>query len=65
MKAQAASPTFTNVYAALVAIINTKMPEVGELLVRRLVDQFLKSFRRHNRVRTQLDMSPIDIKLID
>jgi pre-mRNA-splicing factor CWC22 len=49
MKAQAASPTFTNVYAALVAIINTKMPEVGELLVKRLVDQFLKSFRRHNR----------------
>jgi pre-mRNA-splicing factor CWC22 len=52
MKAQAASPTFTNVYAALVAIINTKMPEVGELLVKRLVDHFLKSFRRHNRVRT-------------
>ncbi len=57
MKAQAASQTFTNVYAALVAIINTKMPEVGELLLRRLVDQFLKSLRRHHRVRTRFDTS--------
>eukprot|EP01121_Diplochlamys_sp_Union-15-3_P017637 TRINITY_DN6247_c0_g1_i3.p1 TRINITY_DN6247_c0_g1~~TRINITY_DN6247_c0_g1_i3.p1 ORF type:complete len:235 (+),score=43.83 TRINITY_DN6247_c0_g1_i3:52-756(+) len=40
MKAQASSPAFTNVYAALVAVINTKMPEIGELLLRRLLDQF-------------------------
>ena len=29
IQAQAASPTFTNVYAALVAIINSKFPNIG------------------------------------
>lgn len=33
MKSQMASPTFSNIYAALVAIINTKFPELGELLL--------------------------------
>lgn len=28
MKAQGASPNFSHVYAALIAVINTKMPEV-------------------------------------
>jgi len=49
MKSQAASPNFTAVYAALIAIINTKMPEIGELLLKRLIDQFRKSFRRNNK----------------
>ncbi len=49
MKAQAASPNFTNVYAALVAVINTKMPELGELLVKRLILQFRKSYKRNNK----------------
>jgi hypothetical protein len=35
MKAQMASPTFTHVYAALVAVVNTKFPENGELIVKR------------------------------
>jgi len=55
MKSQAASPNFTGIYAALVAIINTKMPEVGELLVKRLIDQFKKSYKRNNKVRTHLN----------
>lgn len=29
IKAQMASPNFTHVYAALVAVINTKLPEIG------------------------------------
>ena len=51
MKAQAASLPFTPVFAALVAIINTKLPQVGELLVTRLVSQFRRSFKRNDKVR--------------
>lgn len=49
IQAQAASPTFTHVYAGLVAVINSRMPHVGELILRRLVLLFRKSFRRNNK----------------
>lgn len=49
MQAQAASPTFTNVYAALVSVINCKFPSIGELLLKRLIKQFKNSFRRNNK----------------
>jgi len=51
MKAQAASLPFTPVFAALVAIINTKLPQVGELVLTRIISQFRKSFKRNNKVR--------------
>lgn len=50
MKAQAASLPFTPVYAALVAIINTKLPQVGELVLTRLVSQFRRAFKRNDKV---------------
>ncbi|KAA8900350.1 hypothetical protein TRICI_006222 [Trichomonascus ciferrii] len=49
MKAQAASLTYTNVYATLAAIVNSKLPQVGELLVTRLVVQFRRAYRRNNK----------------
>jgi len=49
MKSQAAAPSFTNVYAALVAVVNTKLPEVGELLCKRLIDQWKKSYQRNQK----------------
>ncbi|KAI9585813.1 pre-mRNA-splicing factor CWC22 homolog [Glossina fuscipes] len=49
IQAQAASPTFTHVYAALVAIINSKFPKIGELLLKRLVIQFKRAFRRNDK----------------
>ncbi|KAF2654563.1 MIF4G-domain-containing protein [Lophiostoma macrostomum CBS 122681] len=49
MKAQAASLPFTNIYATMVAIVNTKLPQVGDLLVRRLIIQFRKAFRRNDK----------------
>ena len=52
MKAQAAGLPFTPVFAALVAIINTKLPQVGELLLTRIIIQFRKSFKRNNKVGT-------------
>ena len=33
IKAQMASPNFTHVYAALISVINTKLPEIGNLIV--------------------------------
>lgn len=49
IQAQAASPTFTHVYAALTAIINSKFPNIGELLLKRLVIQFKRGFRRNDK----------------
>lgn len=50
MKAQAASLPFTPVFAALVAIINTKLPQVGELILTRLISQFRRAFKRNDKV---------------
>lgn len=51
MKAQAASLPFTPVFAALVAIINTKLPQVGELVFIRLISQFRRAYKRNDKVR--------------
>ena len=40
MKAQMASPNFTHVYAALIAVINTKLPAIVKILVERVLIQF-------------------------
>ena len=50
IKAQMASPNFTHVYAALIAVINTKLPEIGNLLVNRVMIMFNRSFRRNNKI---------------
>ncbi|XP_071482866.1 pre-mRNA-splicing factor CWC22 homolog, partial [Diadema antillarum] len=49
IEAQAASLTFTHVYAALVAIINTKFPQNGELILRRSIINFKKGYRRNDK----------------
>jgi pre-mRNA-splicing factor CWC22 len=50
MKAQAASTNFTHVFAALVAIINTKLPDLVKLLVHRVLLQFKRAYKRSNRL---------------
>lgn len=71
--AQSQSPTFTHVYAALVAVVNTKVrlltslcmhvvsslsllitfclqfPQIGELVLKRLIVNFRKSYRRNQK----------------
>jgi pre-mRNA-splicing factor CWC22 len=49
MKSQMASPSFTNIYAALVAVVNTKFPEIGELLLTRVVLQFRRAYKRNDK----------------
>ena len=48
--AQAASPTFTHVYAALVAIVNTKFLQIGELMIKRVIINFKKGYHRNDKV---------------
>ena len=52
LQAQSASPIFTHVYAAVVAIINSKFPQIGELILRRLILNFRKGYRRNDKVAT-------------
>lgn len=49
MQAQAFSPNFSNVYACLVSIINTKFPLTGEIILKRLIIQFRRGFRRNDK----------------
>ncbi|KAL8778955.1 MAG: hypothetical protein Q9194_001705 [Teloschistes cf. exilis] len=49
MKAAASSSAFVSIYAAMAAIINTKLPQVGDLLVQRLIVQFKKAFKRNDK----------------
>ena len=46
MKSQVASPSFSPVYAALVAVVNTKFPALGELLLHRIVLTTMRSLKR-------------------
>jgi pre-mRNA-splicing factor CWC22 len=45
-----ASPAFTHVFAALVAVVNTKFPELGELLLKRIILQLRRAFKRNDKV---------------
>ncbi|XP_004295295.1 PREDICTED: pre-mRNA-splicing factor CWC22 homolog [Fragaria vesca subsp. vesca] len=49
MKSQMASPNFTDVIAALVAVVNTKFPEVGQILLRRVVLKLKIAFKRNDK----------------
>ncbi|CDY22290.1 BnaC02g25940D [Brassica napus] len=44
-----ASPGFTDVFAALVAVINAKFPEVAELLLKRVVLQLKRAYKRNDK----------------
>jgi pre-mRNA-splicing factor CWC22 len=50
IKAQMASPNFSHVYTALIAVINTKVPEIGLLVAKRVLIQFKRSFERNNKI---------------
>ena len=49
IQAQQFSPTFSHVYAALVAVINSKFPQIGELILRRLIIQFKRAYKRNDK----------------
>ncbi len=49
MKSQQMAPLYTPVCACCVAILNSKFPFLGELLVNRLIVQFRKSYKRQQK----------------
>lgn len=56
MRAQASSLPFTPIFASLIAIVNTKLPQIGELLLVRLISQFRRSYKRNDKVRFYLSL---------
>jgi pre-mRNA-splicing factor CWC22 len=50
IKAQMASPNFTHVYAALVSVLNTKLPDIAHLIIRRVILQFRRAYQRNNKI---------------
>ena len=63
MKAQAVSLPFTSVFAALVSIINTKLPMMGKLLLHWLISQFRRAFKRNDKVCQIIVVSYVNLYL--
>ncbi|AOA60983.1 Spliceosome assembly factor [Komagataella phaffii CBS 7435] len=51
LKSQTAAPAFTNVYSSLIAVLNSKIPEIGKLLIERLIVQFQNSFLNNEKAK--------------
>ena len=49
VRSQLASPTFTPCFAALVAVVNSRFPDIGALLCNRVLLQFKRAYRRNDR----------------
>ncbi|QPG75980.1 hypothetical protein FOA43_003366 [Brettanomyces nanus] len=57
MKSQRVSEDYSSVYASLVSVINSKIPEIGKLLITRLVLQFKKDYKIDNKQACTADLS--------
>ena len=49
LKQQLASPTYAPVLAAVAAVVNTKFPEIGELLLGRCIATFKRAYGRNDK----------------
>lgn len=49
LRAATTSPAYAPVYAALIAVVNTKLPEIGELCLVRAILTFRKSYAQKDR----------------
>ncbi|XP_059077925.1 uncharacterized protein LOC131876519, partial [Cryptomeria japonica] len=49
MKSQMTSPGFIDVFAALVVVVNTKFPKVGNLLLRRIILQLKRAYKHNEK----------------
>ncbi|XP_006342939.1 pre-mRNA-splicing factor CWC22 homolog isoform X1 [Solanum tuberosum] len=49
MKSQLNSAIFTDVFAALIAVVNTKFPQIGELLCKRIILQLRRAYNNNNK----------------
>ena len=53
LQAAVSSPKFSNVYAALISVINSKLPEVGELCTKRAILAFRRHYKRREKASCQ------------
>jgi pre-mRNA-splicing factor CWC22 len=52
LRAATTSPTYAPVYTSLLAVVNTKLPEIGELVLVRAILTFRRSYARQDRSMT-------------
>ena len=52
LSAQEASPSYTPVYASMIAVVNAKLPEIGELLVKRVVVGFKEAIKKSHKLKS-------------
>lgn len=52
LTAALSSPRYAPVYAALVAVVNTKLPEIGELVTHRTILKFRRYYKRKDKNNT-------------
>ena len=45
-----AAPNFSNIYASLISVINSKFPEIAELILHRVLIQFRRALKRNNKM---------------
>ena len=50
LKAQVASVNYSHIFAAVVAVVNSKLPDVVKLLLNRLILTFKKAYKRNNKI---------------
>ncbi|KAK1441837.1 cell cycle control protein cwf22-related protein [Babesia gibsoni] len=53
IRAQMASPGFTDIYVSFLSVLNSKFPEIGNLILRRIILQFRRAFRKNDRILCQ------------
>ncbi|KAK1939739.1 MIF4G/MA3 domains containing protein [Babesia divergens] len=53
IRAQMASPGFTDIYVSFLSVLNSKLPEIGNLVLRRIILQFRRAFRKNDRILCQ------------
>ena len=49
LRAQMTSPSFTHIFVAIVAVINSRIPDIGELVLRRTMIQFQRAYKRNDK----------------
>jgi pre-mRNA-splicing factor CWC22 len=60
LSAAISSPKYSDVYAAIIAVVNSKLPEVGELMVKRAI----LSFRRYYKQRDKASCQAVCVLLV-
>lgn len=53
LSAAVSSPKYSDVYAAIIAVVNSKLPEVGELMVKRAILSFRRYYKQRDKASCQ------------